>query len=256
MAVNGQSVTQFDYPLQPGDEVTVSDLSSVVATRRLSQARIVVVHEDDALVVVDKPAGLLTVATDREKLDTLFVQLNEYLRARDAAHAARAFVVHRLDKETSGLVLFAKNESIKQQLQEAWPAVEKTYLAIVEGVPAVPEGTIRNYLIESERSLQVKCTDGEMPGARLAITHYKLLQTDGERSLVEVCLETGRKHQIRVHLAGLGCPVVGDVRYGEAQKFRESLALHAIRLSLVHPITGERLSMSAQPPGRFVGLFR
>ena len=193
------------------------------------------------MIVVEKPAGLLTVATDREKTDTLYVRLNKYLELRDASRATRVFVVHRLDQETSGLVLFAKDERAKGLLQEAWPTVEKTYWAIVEGRPDEGQGTISTYLAESTKSLKVFVCGKESQGARLAVTHYRVLQTRNSLSLVEIQIQTGRKHQIRVHLEELGCPVVGDQRYGSKSDACNRLALHAVKLSLPHPMSSEPL---------------
>lgn len=246
--VNGAAVRQFDHPLIPGDRVLVGDPRVAAAAERLADARIVPIFEDGDLIVVDKPAGLLTVATNRESVDTLFVRLNEFLGERRGARPERAHVVHRLDRETSGLVLFAKNQAAKRALQDAWPAVEKFYLAIVRGQPSQPEGTISNYLNEHPKSLKVTCRDRPSPGARLATTHYRALETRGRRTLVEVRLETGRKHQIRVHLASLGCPVLGDDRYGGPSQLSDRLALHAVGLALDHPLTGARLTFSSPLP--------
>ncbi len=245
--VNGVIVRRFDHPLVPGNEVTCGDLRSAAAVSRLAQARIQVTFEDDALIVVDKPSGLLTVATDRENADTLFVRLNEYLRGRDAHGATRAWVVHRLDQETSGLVLFAKSEPVKQLLQATWPNVEKTYLAIVRGRPTVDQGTVTSYLFEDDKSLKVFSSDRPRPGAQRSVTHFRLLESQGGRSLLEVKLETGRKHQIRVHLAGLGCPVLGDRRYSNGSH-RVRLALHAAELRLAHPLSSETLSCKSALP--------
>lgn len=244
VTVNGAVVRQFDHPLTVGDVVSVASREAAAATGQLQRSSIQIVYEDEALIVVDKPAGLLTVATDRESLDTLYVRLNAYLRQRDGARAA---VVHRIDRETSGLVLLAKSEAAKTRLQESWPAVEKRYLAVVHGAPAQAEGTISNYLSEHERSLKVTASDYPRAGSRLAVTHYAALKTVGERTLVEVRLETGRKHQIRVHLAGLGCPVVGDRRYGAAPS-APRLALHACGLRLTHPLTGQPLCVRSPLP--------
>jgi 23S rRNA pseudouridine1911/1915/1917 synthase len=246
--VNGATVRQFDRLLSPGDKVTVCSLQAAAAIDRLELARIRLVYEDDALIVVDKPSGLLTVATDREKADTLYVRLNEYLRGRNSARPERALVVHRLDQETSGLVLFAKSESVKRLLQSAWPTAVKIYCAVVQGRPSVDQGTITNYLIEDSRSLKVFGNDRPMEGSRLAITHYRVIKTRGDRSLVEVRLGTGRKHQIRVHLASLGCPVAGDRRYGNRSDACRRLALHAMGLNLVHPLTGESLKFASSLP--------
>ena len=255
VAVNGKVVRQFDHPLIRGDEVTVGNPRAAAAISRLEHAGIQSVYEDDALIVVDKPSGLLTVATDREKHDTLFVRLNAYLKGHAPTPQTRAWVVHRLDQETSGLVLFAKSESVKQQLQEAWPTVKKFYWAVVEGCPKIDEGTISNYLIENRKSFKVFASDRPTPVARMSTTHFRLLKTQDDRSLVEVRLETGRKHQIRVHLAGMGCPVVGDARYGAISNACGRLALHACQLDLSHPVTHEPLSFHSPLPNPLRKLF-
>ena len=258
--VNGRAVRQFDYPLSPGDVVTLGDLKAAAAVARLEQARIHPVYEDAELIAVDKPAGLLTVATDDEKLDTLFVRLNDYLQERRAGGkrssarwmattaGERAVVVHRLDRETSGLVLFAKSEEVKRQLQAAWPTVEKTYLAVIIGRPPQDEGTVRNYLLEDPKTFKVYASRHPQPGGQEAATRYRLLRAGEGLSLLELRLETGRKHQIRVHLAGLGCPVYGDRRYGGKQAAGTRLALHAGGLTLTHPTHGERLTFNSPLP--------
>jgi 23S rRNA pseudouridine1911/1915/1917 synthase len=254
VAVNGSAVRQFDHPLAIGDEVVVSDTQTAAAAGRLQRARIQVVYEDDALIVVEKPAGLLTVATDAEKTDTLFVRLNNYLRGTSAADTRRAAVVHRLDRETSGLVLFAKTLEAQQRLQAAWPEVEKIYLAIVIGRPELDRGTITSFLTETS-ALQVFSNDRETASGRLAVTHYRRLQSRGSFSLLEVRLETGRKHQIRVHLAGLNCIVAGDRRYGAKLDPCRRLALHAHTMALAHPTTGERLKFTSPLPQALQKLF-
>jgi 23S rRNA pseudouridine1911/1915/1917 synthase len=254
IVVNGEAVRQFDHPLAVGDEVLVRDCETTKAESRLRTARIRVVYEDADLIVLDKPAGLLTVGTDNDKSNTLLFRLNEYLRLRPSAAERRAFVVHRLDRETSGLVLFAKNEPLQRRLQAAWSEVNKTYLAIVEGCPDPPQGTIRTYLVETS-ALHVFSNDHQVERGRLAVTHYRLLQTplpfswqEVDFSLLEVRIETGRKHQIRVHLAGLGCTITGDRRYGAKLDPFHRLALHATRLALVHPQTGESLQFESPLP--------
>ena len=246
--VNGVTVRQFDYLLSPGDQVAVGHLRAAVASLRLERAQIRPVYEDDALIVVDKPSGLLTVATDREHTDTLFVRLNEYLRGRKSVGAARAFVVHRLDRETSGLVLFAKSDPVKRLLQNDWPTVEKIYWAVVHGRPNANHGTITSHLIEDSNSLKVFASDRSVAGSRLAVAHYRVLKTRCDRSLVEVRLETGRKHQIRVQLASVGCPVVGDRRYGAESDACSRLALHAGKLLFAHPLTCQPLDFTSPLP--------
>jgi 23S rRNA pseudouridine1911/1915/1917 synthase len=246
--VNGTAIRQFDHPLVSGDEVTVGDLGAAAAIGRLEHAKIQPVYEDDSLIVVDKPAGLLTVASDRENTDTLFVRLNAYLQGRNPAQPERALVVHRIDRETSGLVVFAKSEAVKRQLQDNWAASEKVYWAIVRGCPKSMEGTIKNYLVEDPLSLKVSASNPPTAESHLATTHYRVLKTTEDMSLLEVRLETGRKHQIRVHLANLGNPVMGDRRYGTRRRHCERLALHAAKLRLVHPVTGELLRFSSPLP--------
>lgn len=245
--VGGATTRRFDHELRPGDEVAINDLRTMAAEARFKEAKVRIVYEDEALIAVDKPEGLLTVATDREQLETLFVQLNDYLRSRREQVAGRLFVVHRLDKDTSGLVLFAKSEKIKDALQAQWGGIEKTYFAIVRGRPVSEQGTIDNYLVEDSKSLKVSRCEASRPDAQRAVTHYRLLESVGARSLLEVKLETGRKHQIRVQLTGIGCPVVGDKRYGRKGS-NTRMALHAAMLRLVHPASGEQLVIKSPMP--------
>jgi 23S rRNA pseudouridine1911/1915/1917 synthase len=203
-----------------------------------------IVHEDAALVVIDKPAGLLSVAAGEEKLDTAFARLNAAMTAR---RAGRPFVVHRLDRETSGLLLFARSAAVRDRLQGNWSQVIKTYLAVVDGDPRPAEGTIRNFLTE-QKNLRVRASADRQPGSKEAVTHYRVVAARGGRALVEVKLETGRKHQIRVHLAGLGCPVVGDPAYGPANSAGGRLCLHAWRLSVAHPTTRRPIELESPPP--------
>jgi len=254
VAVNGQPVRQFDHPLSPGDEVAVGDIRTAAAADRLNYSRIQIVFEDDWLLVAEKPAGLLTVASDRDKTDTLYFRLNEYLAGRRGSAPSRAFVVHRLDQETSGLVLFAKNAHVKQLVQDAWPSVTKRYLAVVEGVPQSVQGSVTSYLGEG-KSLKVFSSIHETPGSKLATTHYRVLDSRSGLSLLDVRLETGRKHQIRVHLAGLHFPVAGDHRYGAKADPCGRLALHAAQLALSHPATRQPLEFHSPPPKTMRRLF-
>ena len=246
--VNGVPVRQFDHALSPGDQITIGNLQAAAASDRLERARIKPIYEDDSLLVVEKPSGLLTVATKRETKDTLFVRLNEYLRGRKSSKPARAFVVHRLDQETSGLVLFAKSERVKRLLQDAWPTVKKIYWAVVQGRPDADHGTLTSHLTEDSKSLKVFTSARPTAASRVATTHYRVLKLRGNRSLLEVRLETGRKHQIRVQLASLDCPVLGDTRYGKKPAAIPRLALHAGKLIFVHPLTGQPLEFTSPLP--------
>jgi 23S rRNA pseudouridine1911/1915/1917 synthase len=144
--------------------------------------------------------------------------------------------------------MFAKTEAVKLRLQDSWPTVEKVYFAVVRGQPESDQGTVSNYLHEDKKSLKVYASDHPSPQARLATTHYRVLETRRRLSLVEVRLGTGRKHQIRVHLAGLGCPVVGDRRYGTRSQACDRLALHAGALRFVHPLTGKDAHFTSPLP--------
>jgi 23S rRNA pseudouridine1911/1915/1917 synthase len=235
--VNGAPVTRHDHPLTPNDRVSVAKEAPQVAG-------VAILYEDDALVVIDKPVGVLTVATETERTDTAFVRLRDHLEAR---RAGRPFVVHRLDRDTSGLLLFAKSPEVRDALQVNWDAVTKTYLAIVEGAPNPAEGRVENYLTEG-RDLRVRASHRPGGDAKRAASRYRVLASRGRYSLVEVTLETGRKHQIRVHLAGLGCPVAGDRVYGARTDPAGRLALHATRLALDHPVTRNRLELESALP--------
>lgn len=244
VTVNGIPVTQFDHPLRAGDRVAVVPGRPDPGGPVLREAGVTVLHQDAHLIAIDKPAGLLSVATGTEKADTAFARLNAYLGAR---REGRPVVVHRLDRETSGLLLFARSPAVRDTIQANWDAVTKTYLAVVEGVPRPAEGTVRDFLTEG-KDLRVRSSAGPRPGAKAAVTHYRIVAAGGGFARVEVRLETGRKHQIRVHLAGLGCPVIGDRAYGARTDPAGRLGLHAWRLALDHPGTGRRVEFEAPFP--------
>ena len=243
VTVNGVATTRFDHPLRAVDRVAIADAGPGPAAGPLARAgvRVRVVHEDADLIAIDKPPGLLSVAAGAGTADTAFARLRAHLAAR---RAGRPFVVHRLDRETSGLLLFARGPAARDRLQADWGRVVKTYLAVAEGLPRPPAGSIRGFLTEG-KDLRVRAAAGPRPGAREAVTRYRVRATRGGLSLVEVGLETGRKHQIRVHLAGLGHPVIGDAGYGATADPAGRLGLHAWRLSLAHPTTGRRLELEA-----------
>lgn len=232
--VNGKAITRHDHVVLPGDQITV-DRSPSRPTPLLP-----IVYEDESLVVIDKPDGLLTVATKSEKVVTAF-------RLLETSMAARPAVVHRLDRETSGLLLFAKSQAIREQLQASWDRVEKTYLAVVAGTPNPPSGVIDNFLTEG-KSLRVTASSVMKPGAKRAVSRFRVVKSGKNYSLVEVVIKTGRKHQIRVHLSGLGHPVIGDKVYGSTHNPARRLGLHAHRLAFDHPITGKRITVESPLP--------
>ena len=241
VTVNGKAITQFDHLLRAGDQVALRKASPVAARAAFG---LPIIAMDEHWLVLDKPAGLLSVATEKEKTDTAFSVLNAHLKETDQG---RPFVVHRLDRETSGLLLFARSAEMRDRFQTTWESVTKTYLAVVEGNPRVAEGVIENDLVEGH-DLRVRVCGASYEGAKRAISKYRVVKAGGQRSLVEIVLITGRKHQIRVHMSGLGHPVVGDKIYGAKSDPIGRLALHAHQLSFDHPVDGKRIEVRSPLP--------
>jgi tRNA pseudouridine32 synthase/23S rRNA pseudouridine746 synthase/23S rRNA pseudouridine1911/1915/1917 synthase len=212
-----------------------------------------ILHEDKEIIVVVKPAGLLTVGTERDKTRTAHYLLNDYVRKGDPKSRNRVYVVHRLDQDTSGILLFAKSETAKNFLQENWDSTDKHYLAIVHGRLTPSEGTITSFLTENAAQ-RVYSTPDPAQG-KLSSTEFKVLQESRKGfSLVEIHLLTGRKHQIRVHFAERGHPVVGDKKYNSNAAVANRLALHARSLAFTHPFNGRRMLFDTGMPEDFVRL--
>lgn len=217
-----------------------------------SWTRLNILFEDKDIIVVDKSAGLLTMATDREKHRTLYALLSEHVKGKRPPE--RLFIVHRLDREASGLLVFAKSEAAKQALQGQFKGHDagRTYLAVIERRMAQDQCTLQSYLAENAA---YRCYSTPDPTkGKWAITHVKVLKRSSRRTLVEVQLETGRKHQIRVHLAEQGHPVVGDQVYGSRTNPIRRLALHAVRLAFRHPATGKPMEFQSPPSAVFATL--
>jgi tRNA pseudouridine32 synthase/23S rRNA pseudouridine746 synthase/23S rRNA pseudouridine1911/1915/1917 synthase len=210
---------------------------------------LVILYEDSDVLVVDKPAGLLTMGTDSDKTRTAYFFLTDYVRKGYSKSRNRIFIVHRLDRETSGIVIFAKNVEAKIRLQERWKDTEKKYLAVVHGQCAKPSGTITTYLAENKAHIVYSTSDRTK--GKLSSTGYKVLNQTKNFALLELDLLTGRKHQIRVHLAGIGHAVVGDRKYGKGDRDHTRLALHAISISFKHPFSGQQLTFESQVPVYF-----
>ena len=214
-----------------------------------------ILFEDKHIIVVDKPAGLLTMATRTETEKTAHWALSDYVRKGQAKSREQAWLVHRLDRETSGVLIFARSELMRDRLQASWEEVNKTYVAVVHGQVTPREDTISTYLIE-ELNYRVHSTKNTEHG-KLAHTKYRVIEQTLRMALVEIDLLTGRKHQIRVHFAERGNPVVGDDMYGSAKGNSEGrLALHARRIEFPHPASGEIMRFEAPLPGAFMGLIR
>ncbi|MCB1093503.1 MAG: RNA pseudouridine synthase, partial [Verrucomicrobiae bacterium] len=182
-----------------------------------------ILHEDRDIIVVSKAAGLLTIGTGRDGGRTAHSALSDYVRKGNPKSRERVFIVHRLDRDTSGVLVFARSEEAKETLQQHWKSAEKTYLAFVEGHPDPAEDTITSYLVEND-ARRVYSTNDPSQG-KLSHTRYKVLKTVGERALLEISLITGRKNQIRVHLADKGWPIVGDSKYGQKIRHNKRPAL-------------------------------
>ena len=249
VAVDGKVVTRFDWPLEPGEVVTLLPRSR----EEKAAAPFPILYQDRDLIAIDKPAGLLTVGHEGERQRTAYRLLSDTLR--DGSREKKLFVVHRLDRDTSGAVLFARNEAMKRSLQEDWDALvqERIYLAVTAGAPEREEGVVRSWL--KETSTRVGYSAGPGSGGKEAVTRYRVLSRAGEYALVRVALDTGRKNQIRVHMADLGCPVAGDRKYGDGGGPMDRLALHAARLTLTDPRTGAPLTVAAPVPRSFLRLF-
>lgn len=205
-----------------------------------------ILYEDRDIIVVNKEPGVLTIATDKIRERTAYSLLTDYVRKGVAKSSERVFIVHRLDRETSGVLVFARTPDAKQHLQTNWETAEKHYVAVVYGHLEKTEGDIRSYLTENS-ALRVYSTPHADKG-RLAHTGYRVLKTSGLYSVLDVQLFTGRKHQIRVHLAEMGHPVVGDRKYGKAKDPHKTLSLHARSLAILHPYSNERISFVAPAP--------
>jgi 23S rRNA pseudouridine1911/1915/1917 synthase len=239
--VNGQPVTRHDHALQPGDLVEIHAKDKARSSHR--KVPLVMLHSDEHLVAIDKPSGLLSVSTDHEKHRTALAMVRDSL-----GHRERLWPVNRLDRETSGVLLFARSRQMREAVQAGWAEAIKTYLVIVEGHPDPPAGLIDQPLWQ-DKALNVQV--GRTFESKDARTQYQTQSHHGPLALLEASLLTGRRHQIRAHLAWLGHPVLGDSRYGTAGP---RLGLHACRLEVDHPHTHERLVLEAEVPAAFHAL--
>jgi 23S rRNA pseudouridine1911/1915/1917 synthase len=249
--VNGEVEKDAKRFLHPDEILDIAQKAS----QRALPLGLGILYEDRDVIVVLKANGLLTVATEREPKVTAQAFLNDYLKEN---HEQRVHVVHRLDRETSGVLVFAKTFGAREGLKEQFAehTVDRLYVAIIEGAIEPPAGTIRSHLFE-RKNLRMTSIDrlDEYPSAKLAVTHYKTVKSVKGFSMLEVRLETGRKNQIRAHLSEAGHPVAGDQFYGATTNPLGRLGLHAKLLGFDHPTTGERMTFSAPLPKPFRELF-
>ncbi len=245
ITINNKACTQYNHPLKKGDEVL---LNSVTVVKYAKFRGFKIIFEDDSIVVINKESGLLTIAPTSENEITAFGQLISYIKSKNPSD--KIFVVHRLDKYTSGVMLFVKGEANQAYFRSDWSNVvkERIYIGIVEGIPKDSEGKIVSYLKETKTQLvySTKETDG-----KLAITHYKVLKSSKKFSMVEFHLETGRKNQIRVHMQDIGNSITGDKKYGAKHNPYDRLMLHAETLSFIHPVSGQLVHFNVRLPRIF-----
>lgn len=250
VAVDGRPTSQFDTPLAPGQVITI--LSAPAP--RSGVLPFPILYEDEHLIVVNKPAKLLSVATDQEKTRTAYHMVTDYVKSQHIDD--RIFVLHRLDRDTSGVLMFARDAQTKELFQSKWNDIitRRGYRALVEGRPRLDRDTIRSFLVETKTHMIFSGDPG--PGAKEAITNYEVLKSGNGYSLLDISIDTGRKNQIRVHMKELGCPVAGDKQYGARTDPIGRLCLHANELSFVHPATGQPVTFTAKTPRDFNRVFR
>ncbi len=254
VAVDGTSITQYNYRLYKGDIVQVSKTPlSAVKNKNIQKSMSNIIYEDDELIAINKPSGLLAIATDKEKTKTAYHQLTEYVQHKNSHN--RIFVVHRIDKDTSGVLIVAKNEELKNNLQDKWNRLvsDRKYIAICDGIFEKKQGTIKQYLKETKTNLMYNSNNPN--DGQEAITHYKVLKEAKYWSLVEVHIDSGRKNQIRVAMNDLGHPIIGDNKYGNASNPLNRLGLHAEVLEFKHPENGKIYKFVAPLPKDFNKLF-
>ncbi|MCI5745127.1 MAG: RluA family pseudouridine synthase [Erysipelotrichaceae bacterium] len=249
--VNGAATTQFNFKVYKEDVIQIS--KNAILKQNKAKIKLDIIYEDDELIVINKPSGLLSIESDNEKSNTAYRILTDYVQEKDKK--ARIFIVHRIDKDTSGVLLVAKNEKIKNALQHHWQdiVISREYIAICEGKFSLKEGTVRSYLKTNVNNLMYSTNDHR---GQLAITHYKVMKENNKYSLVDVHIDTGRKNQIRVHMGDLNHKIVGDNKYGPVSNPINRLGLHAYILEFIHPISKKKMTFKAKIPSCFESLFK
>ncbi|GAB3016708.1 RluA family pseudouridine synthase [Spirosoma pulveris] len=249
--VDGKVFTQFNHPLKPDQVVTVAGNR---APQTAQYRGLTILYEDQFLIVINKQAGLLSMATNKERDRTAYGILSEYTKKENPKN--KIFIIHRLDRETSGVMMFAKSEKVQRLMQESWNATtkERTYVALVEGVPEPPQGTITSYLRESKALIVYSSQNPET--GQLSITNYTVMKAGNGYALLELELETGRKNQIRVHMQDINHPVAGDAKYGAETDPIGRLGLHAEVLAFEHPITKAPMRFEAPVPKSFLAMVK
>lgn len=251
VAVNGRPESQFDLELQPSDSVKVNFTHEF---KVFNNRRLKIVYEDDDIIVVEKGYGLLSMGNDKKPDNTAYSILRGYVKWTNPLN--KIFIVHRLDRDTSGLMMFAKSMEAKEKMQHNWNnmVLNRKYVTVVEGHVEEPQGVVRSYLGETSQ-FEVFSTDDPSQG-KLAVTRWTRLKEGSEYSLLEVELDTGRKNQIRVHMKDIGHPISGDRKYGAEASPIHRLALHARTLRFIHPVTRREMLFETPVPSSFIRLAR
>lgn len=245
--VNGQVQTKHDFILTPNDVVQIGVAQRTGHHTNTQVQKLEIIHQDKDLIAINKPAGLLSVGTNKENKNHALALLRTQLSRGKGS--VNLWPVHRLDRDTSGVLLFATSKEVREAVMDKWATTEKTYLAVVEGSPKVETDTINEPLRLDDKEYRMHV--GKHRDAKPAITHYKLKESGEKRSLLEVSIETGRQHQIRAHMAWMSNPIAGDERYG---KKGGRMGLHAMRLSFVHPVSKKELVLEVEAPRDFYSL--
>jgi len=247
--VNGDVITQFNHPLQKGDEININWAKP---SKKVKLKKLNIIYEDQDLIVIEKEAGLLSVASLKEKQKNAVQILKEHIEAINPKN--RVYIIHRLEREASGILLFAKSQKIQELLQNSWEdyVIDRKYVAIVEGKIKESQNTLKHYLRSNKHNQVFIVNTPE--NATEAITHYKLLKQSNAYSMLEFKLETGFKNQIRVQMSAYGFPVTGDKKYAAKKNPLARVALHANLIELKHPISGKHLKFELVPPSSFRNL--
>lgn len=236
--INNKKVTKYNYLLKENDILYI----------KYKTSNLDIIYEDNNIIVIDKPSGLLTISNEKEKVKTLYHYVLEYLKKKKQ----KVFIIHRLDKDTSGIVIFAKNEKIKKLYQDNWNdlVIKRGYIAVVCG-KTKDKDTIKSYLKENSNMMVYSSKDG-----KLAITHYQKLKSNNKYTMLQVYIDTGRKNQIRVHMKENGTPIIGDKKYGCKDNSLKRLGLHSNILIIKNPINNNILKFSSNYPKEFDELLR
>ena len=251
IAIDGAPISQFNFMIYPGDTLIIAKSP----IRKKERSKLPIIFEDEHIIAINKPFGLLSVASDKEKSSTAYRMVTDYVQSKDRHN--RVFVVHRIDKETSGVLIFAKNEKLQKILQDNWNDLVKKrgYFAITEGQFEKKEDTIINYLKMNSLNLMYTASPKD-PKAQKCITHYKVIKENKNYSLLDVDILTGRKNQIRVTFGSLGHFILGDDKYGEPENPIKRLCLHAYELDLINPITKKEYKLKTKIPEEFEKLMK